>query len=194
MRILRTLPGVFHGVSGKSGRGNNENERRTMKKGWNIKPEFRIEMADFIKKCRRTQKLKGETKKILRYVVVNDYSALTISKINDPLIISYGNRSRGKQLSNMHISRIINSYFPNIPKRIDYSQRNYYERRKELTNRKNKGMYNDYKKCGKCGSTENLELHHMIPMSLGGTNDENNLIWLCNKCHGKVTQYQMNIS
>ena len=48
-------------------------------------------------------------------------------------------------------------------------------------------------KCGKCGSTENLELHHMIPASLGGTNDENNLIWLCNKCHKKVTQYQMNI-
>lgn len=34
-----------------------------MKKGWNIKPEFRIGMADFIKKCRRTQRLKGETKK-----------------------------------------------------------------------------------------------------------------------------------
>jgi hypothetical protein len=181
-------------VSGRSEASCNENERQVMKKGWNIKPEFRIEMADFIKKMPESTEIERRNKKILRYVVVNDYSALTISKINDPLIISYGNRSRGKQLTSMHISRIINSYFPNIPKRIDYSQRNYYERRKELINRKNKGMYNDYKKCGKCGSTENLELHHMIPMSLGGTNDENNLIWLCNKCHKKVTQYQMNIS
>ena len=72
---------------------------------------------------------------------------------------------------------VIPAIVASVAKRIDYSQRNYYERRKELTNRKNKGMYNDYKKCGKCGSTENLELHHMIPMSLGGTNDENNLIW-----------------
>ena len=71
-----------------------------MKKGWNIKPEFRIEMADFIKKMPENTEVERRNKKILRYVVVNDYSALTISKINDPLIISYGNRSRGKQLSN----------------------------------------------------------------------------------------------
>ncbi len=32
--------------------------------------------------------------------------------------------------------------------------------------------------------TKNLELHHIIPKSRGGTDDKNNLIELCSKCHG----------
>ena len=44
--------------------------------------------------------------------------------------------------------------------------------------------------CGKCGCTENLELHHMTPLFLGGTDSDENLLWLCHECHSKVTKYQ----
>lgn len=46
------------------------------------------------------------------------------------------------------------------------------------------------KACAFCGSTEQLELHHMIPLFLGGTNDTANLVWLCAPCHAVVTNYQ----
>ena len=40
-------------------------------------------------------------------------------------------------------------------------------------------------KCKLCSKkTKNLELHHIIPKSRGGSDDKTNLIKLCSKCHG----------
>ena len=40
--------------------------------------------------------------------------------------------------------------------------------------------------CGNCLSTENIHLHHIVPLALGGTNNLSNIIGLCEKCHGKI--------
>jgi len=40
--------------------------------------------------------------------------------------------------------------------------------------------------CVACGNTENLHQHHLVPRSVGGSDDESNLITLCNSCHGKI--------
>lgn len=40
--------------------------------------------------------------------------------------------------------------------------------------------------CAACGSTINLQYHHLIPRSLGGSDDETNLITLCGECHAKA--------
>ena len=45
-------------------------------------------------------------------------------------------------------------------------------------------MENKCKLCNK--ESDNLELHHIIPKSRGGTNNKNNLIKICSKCHGLV--------
>ncbi len=37
--------------------------------------------------------------------------------------------------------------------------------------------------CVKCGSTERLELDHILPIFAGGTNDESNAQTLCRKCN-----------
>lgn len=44
---------------------------------------------------------------------------------------------------------------------------------------------NGHKKTGKNGVT-GLELHHIKPRSFGGTNEYDNLLPLCHKCHKKV--------
>lgn len=41
----------------------------------------------------------------------------------------------------------------------------------------------EQKWCQLCGSTNWLEIHHIIYRSQGGNNDERNLIRLCKKCH-----------
>ena len=45
--------------------------------------------------------------------------------------------------------------------------------------------------CEKCKDDKMLtpasEVHHIIPLSRGGTNDENNLMSLCKSCHSKIT-------
>lgn len=42
-------------------------------------------------------------------------------------------------------------------------------------------------KCYNCGSTtDTLELHHIVPLGLGGTNNPSNIVPLCGKCHDLV--------
>lgn len=41
--------------------------------------------------------------------------------------------------------------------------------------------------CELCGSQMGLEVHHIIPVVCGGTDDERNLIALCRGCHAKLT-------
>ena len=37
--------------------------------------------------------------------------------------------------------------------------------------------------CANCGSTDNIEYHHIVPLFLGGTNSISNIVPLCNRCH-----------
>ena len=41
------------------------------------------------------------------------------------------------------------------------------------------------RKCALCGSTINLHVHHIIPLCIGGEDDIENLMVLCEKCHEK---------
>ena len=43
--------------------------------------------------------------------------------------------------------------------------------------------------CHRCGSRKRLNVHHIIPVSAGGTRDPKNLVVLCHKCHTTV-EYQ----
>lgn len=42
-------------------------------------------------------------------------------------------------------------------------------------------------KCNLCGSCIGLEVHHIIPVSLGGEDSKENEICLCKKCHALLT-------
>lgn len=41
-------------------------------------------------------------------------------------------------------------------------------------------------RCRKCGTARNVEAHHIVYRSQGGSNDLTNLILLCNRCHAVV--------
>ena len=41
-------------------------------------------------------------------------------------------------------------------------------------------------KCAVCGTTKNLEHHHIIPKADGGTDDETNFLTLCGKHHAAI--------
>jgi 5-methylcytosine-specific restriction endonuclease McrA len=44
-------------------------------------------------------------------------------------------------------------------------------------------MQRDGWRCQECGSWLNLEVHHQVFRSQGGTDEEHNLITLCTRCH-----------
>lgn len=41
-------------------------------------------------------------------------------------------------------------------------------------------------KCGNCGSTDLLDVHHIVPLSAGGSSELGNLKTLCRSCHSKI--------
>jgi len=45
----------------------------------------------------------------------------------------------------------------------------------------------DGHECLRCGSTENLEVHHIVPHSQGGEDKVQNLATLCHDCHNDAT-------
>ena len=40
--------------------------------------------------------------------------------------------------------------------------------------------------CVICGSTENLQKHHVLPLSRGGEDSFLNRVWICIDCHFKI--------
>lgn len=49
-------------------------------------------------------------------------------------------------------------------------------------------LLHDAKKCELCGYTRGLEVHHIIPVSFGGPEeDADNMIVICRKCHSLLT-------
>lgn len=46
-------------------------------------------------------------------------------------------------------------------------------------------------KCVKCGSTESLEVDHILNTAQGGTHTLNNLQTLCHTCHKQKTRQEM---
>jgi 5-methylcytosine-specific restriction endonuclease McrA len=44
--------------------------------------------------------------------------------------------------------------------------------------------------CIRCGGSENLCVHHIVPVSESGTREKANLVVLCDSCHGIVDQQQ----
>lgn len=49
-------------------------------------------------------------------------------------------------------------------------------------------LHRDGYKCTMCGSTENLQVHHICPRHCGGSDNPLNLRTLCVECHRKVHQ------
>jgi 5-methylcytosine-specific restriction enzyme A len=39
------------------------------------------------------------------------------------------------------------------------------------------------RRCLRCGSTDRLRVHHLVPVSQGGVHDERTLVTLCEPCH-----------
>lgn len=58
--------------------------------------------------------------------------------------------------------------------------------RDEFNLLKQKGVIKLNDKCVNCNSDVELQLHHIVPLGAGGTNNTGNIVTLCGGCHGKI--------
>lgn len=153
--------------------------------GWNLSPEDLASIITFINGWNPTTETEKRDRHILELAFIQDMNASQIARLNDPLIIGMGNRSRGKPLSVSSILAICHKYAPALKKKrqrkcttSEERNRLFRERQQQKTSRP--------KICATCGGTDDIELHHIIPLAAGGTNDYYNLIYLCHNCHMKL--------
>ncbi len=83
------------------------------------------------------------------------------------------------------IQNIVRKHFPEVAKYRKPNRENEKRREHFLFTKRNKATV-----CVNCGSAENLEWHHRIPLAMGGTTDPENMEVLCKTCHVAVTNYQ----
>ena len=124
----------------------------------------------------------------------NDKTILTlyfIDGMSSPEIVRYceqhGICSRVHSFyTKRSINYIVAKHFPEVSK---YRKRNPEGKKRQLHFK----YISEHRKerCGKCGSTENLEWHHMIPLSIGGESCDENMVCLCSECHRKITTYHI---
>lgn len=155
-------------------------------KGRNISNENLREIFEFIDNFKPKNEVEERDLAILKYAYEQDMSAESIYKLNDPRMIGYSNNNYGKRMTPKSIRYIIKSYNLERESRIDFSKRKSYKRRNEYANYSQKEEINKPKICGCCGSKKDLNLHHIIPIYMGGKDEYYNLIYLCHECHRKM--------
>ena len=64
----------------------------------------------------------------------------------------------------------------------------------EGKNRRMKVLWRDEFTCQICKSKENLQVHHIIPRSKGGSDTLNNLITVCSACHNKIHKGEIGLN
>lgn len=152
--------------------------------GWNISPKVLAKAANIIAAMNPKTEVEKRNKRILQLAFLENMNAAQIARLNDPLIVGAGNRSKGKPLSPSSILTICYKYVPEAKEKTP--KRAADERRMEISRALQQKTIKRPKVCSTCGSKRYAELHHIIPLAAGGTNDYFNLIYLCHDCHMKL--------
>lgn len=154
---------------------------------WNLPAEITAQVISRLLAIEPKTETEKRNKHILELAFIKDMNASQIARLNDPIIVGLGNRSKGKPLSATSIWNICHSFAPEIKKyRINREKSKAQKRRNLFFQKKLKGLINRPKVCATCGCKDDIEIHHIIPIATGGTDDYFNLISLCHSCHMKL--------
>ena len=77
-------------------------------------------------------------------------------------------------------------------KSLTCRKENYYETRIQHNQNKS-NFFQKWKNCFVCKRSEVKNIHHIIQIQHGGTNDEGNLIGLCLDCHVDIHPWMKDI-
>lgn len=172
-------------------RNNNPNTRSKIAK---FSVDEWIEFRERLEQLVKNDMLSARDEEILRELIYKNKTTEQLAYLarNDENY-SWLQSNQGKPMSARRIMQILTEYFPefHIQKTHKKDNKNQKIRTEQATLKK--VMISDDSCCSKCGCKENLELHHMFPVSLGGDNNDCNLLVLCHECHQKITLYNREI-
>lgn len=128
--------------------------------------------------------------KILTELIINQISTAKLAYLGrTDENYSWLQSNQGKPMSTRRIQQILTDNFPEFHLQTTHKQNNPRQNCRHEQQEIRKQIIKEDSCCSRCGSKENLELHHMIPLAIGGDNDNRNLTILCKHCHQQITNY-----
>lgn len=148
--------------------------------------EFRKRLYDL----KENHKLSERDFRILEEIIVNQKTTAELAYYSrHDKNYSWLRSNQKKPISVRRIQQILTDHFPEFHIQLSHKRIKTVKEMIRQQQRKIKEEIELPKRCGRCNSTEDIELHHLIPVSLGGGNDKRNLIFLCHDCHKNVSLY-----
>lgn len=150
-----------------------------------------IEFRERYKKIKQKCDVSERDKKILEEIIVNMKSTAQLAYLGQhDNSYEWLKSNRNKPMSVRRIQQILCKYFPEFHIQTTHATTKTIEYKKTRTEQlRLRAEMIDRSRCGRCGATENLEIHRIFPVSLGGTNDKRNMMILCKDCHRLQTDY-----
>lgn len=131
------------------------------------------------------------TKRVMTWGVDGTLALYEMAKRRDDILAQellefankyYVGRGSDQKINTLKIALKIIGYKGKFIGRIHKNIQTYLaQRRRENETARRWRLKEDY--CEKCGITEALQVHHIVPLSWGGVSSEENCITLCKKCH-----------
>lgn len=75
------------------------------------------------------------------------------------------------------------TYDEDTKKAVEKEWSKNYQQEKVSTGTRSRIFRQDDNMCVRCGAEESLQIHHITPVSEGGTKENENLVTLCKSCH-----------
>lgn len=157
--------------------------------GRRISHELYLSLVERLDNWQPKNKEEERNKAICELAIIDNKTSGEIERMKNPQFVSYAHRNYGELLSDRSISGIILKFAPELNRKNKQQAKQSVKQwkvRKEAWNIKSE--LKKPKICGCCGTDKNLRLHHILPVAIGGTNDNYNLIYMCHECHISLHQ------
>ena len=155
----------------------------------NLPFELRCDILDRINKMQPEDETEQRDKFVLERIFIDGMSTTELAEAKMPELMGRNH----KPISRRRIQQTIDKYVPEYAMKFRVNPAKNEKTdiivRKQLA----KENWEEYviapKQCAICGSTENLELDHIVPITMcpHRANEQTNLWWVCHDCHGLKT-------
>ena len=168
----------------------NFNEENTRKQIANFSVDEWIGFRERLNTLIQSGELSKRDELILTELIVNMKSTAQLAYLaRTDEEFDWLRSNQGKPMSVRRIQQILTEYFPEFHIQTSHKKPKKDQKLRNELPKLRRIMITEDSCCGKCGSKEDLEIHHMFPLELCKDNDESNLIILCGACHQRATNH-----
>lgn len=171
----------------------NLDEANTRKQIANFSVDEWIEFRNRLSWLSTNNKLSERNEKILNELIIKRRSTAELAYLaRHDKAFDWLRSNQNKPMSYRRIQQILCEYFPEFHIKTTHKKERKDQHIRTEQNKLRNVVITESSCCAQCGSKEKLEIHHMLPVLLGGDNDARNLVILCENCHQKTTNYFLN--